>query len=157
MKKTVKRIRTKETEESMWIEGEFMSDWDMEHEMKFSAERREAIHTECQAHKGWVRRDRYQKEIKLYWVEKKVAGKMLNLSSMLRLYLHYRVSLIDSSFIFIYVYGIYIYAHIICIHMHACIGQLTTHLETYVFLACLRDAQEAPARGSRGGGLRRRV
>ena len=61
----------------MWVEGEFMSDWDMEHEMKFTVERRAAIRAECEALKGWVRRDRYQREIKLYWVEKKVAGKML--------------------------------------------------------------------------------
>ena len=55
MEKTLKRIRRRETEKELWVEGEFVTEQEMAEELHLSPPRIAAIKEECQKHKGHVR------------------------------------------------------------------------------------------------------
>ncbi|CAL1160091.1 unnamed protein product [Cladocopium goreaui] len=63
-------------EQDLWLDGNFMSEKDMQDD-NISAERIKAIKETCAKTKGWIRRDRYEKHVKVYWVEKGLQGRML--------------------------------------------------------------------------------
>lgn len=75
--KCTKRIKEKISEQDMWVDGAFASEEDMKTELNFSENRIKAVKAECAKHKGWIRRDRSEKHIQLFWVEKNMCGKML--------------------------------------------------------------------------------
>ncbi|CAE7266410.1 unnamed protein product [Symbiodinium sp. CCMP2592] len=76
VKRSVKRIKRRESESELWVSGQFVSDSDMV-ELGLSEKRRKAVHAECAKMRGWIRRDRYEPDVKLYWLEKSVEGKVL--------------------------------------------------------------------------------
>ncbi|CAE7192927.1 unnamed protein product [Symbiodinium sp. CCMP2456] len=78
LKRSVKKIKRRESESELWVSGQFVSDGDMD-ELGMTAKRKKAVHEECARMKGWIRRDRYEPDVKLYWLEKAVEGKMLSL------------------------------------------------------------------------------
>lgn len=63
-------------EQDLYAEGEFLSEQDLI-EQEYKETRINAIKAECAKRKGWIRRDRYEKHVKLYWVETKLGGKNL--------------------------------------------------------------------------------
>ncbi|CAL1152822.1 unnamed protein product [Cladocopium goreaui] len=70
-------------EQDLYAEGEFLSEQDLI-EQEYKETRINAIKAECAKRKGWIRRDRYEKHVKLYWVETKLGGKNLQLSCIHR-------------------------------------------------------------------------
>ena len=54
MKRSVKKIKQKEAEQELWVNGIFVSEQDMK-EMKVPEHRRKAIKDECALNKGWIR------------------------------------------------------------------------------------------------------
>ena len=114
MKKAMKKVTLRQSEQEMVVDGQFMSEQDMI-EAKYSETRRNNIKLDCQAHiaDGWIRlngltkpflvlltevrnrsnmsilsfpcrRDRYERDIRLYWVEGKISGRMVNLGLQLQ-------------------------------------------------------------------------
>ncbi|CAE7794031.1 unnamed protein product [Symbiodinium necroappetens] len=76
VKRSIKKVKRRESEAELWVSGQFVSDGDMD-ELGMTEKRKKAVHDECAKMKGWIRRDRYEPEIKLYWLEKAVEGKVL--------------------------------------------------------------------------------
>ncbi|CAE7717972.1 unnamed protein product [Symbiodinium sp. CCMP2592] len=74
--RSVKKVKRRESESEVWVSGQFVSDADMD-ELGLSAKRKKAVHDECAKIRGWIRRDRYEPDVKLYWLEKSAEGKML--------------------------------------------------------------------------------
>ncbi|CAL1166632.1 unnamed protein product [Cladocopium goreaui] len=79
-RKKVERIK----EDDLWADGEFMTEQDMIDDnyrqdpvCTLSGTRIQAIIAECRKHKGWVRRDKYEKNVECFWVETKVGGRKL--------------------------------------------------------------------------------
>lgn len=71
-RKKVERIK----EDDLWADGEFMTEQDMIDD-NYRQTRIQAIIAECRKHKGWVRRDKYEKNVECFWVETKVGGRKL--------------------------------------------------------------------------------
>ncbi|CAJ1444244.1 unnamed protein product [Effrenium voratum] len=76
LKRSTRRIRQKIQEKDMYTDGEFVSEEDMKNHLLLK-ERIRAIKAECAKRKGWIRRDKYEKHVKLFWVEIKTGGRML--------------------------------------------------------------------------------
>lgn len=74
--KTCRRKIEQISEEDLYVEGEFMAEADMADE-GYKETRIAAIKAECAKHEGWIRRDKYEKQVKLYWVETKQGGRKL--------------------------------------------------------------------------------
>ncbi|CAL1129938.1 unnamed protein product [Cladocopium goreaui] len=75
----IKRCRRKVEsikESQLEVDGEFMSEQDMLDE-NYKPNKIAAIKADCAKVSGWIRRDRYEKHVKLYWVEKNLKGKSL--------------------------------------------------------------------------------
>ena len=56
MKKQVRRIRKKESEKELWVDGEFCTEDDMRKELKLSEPRVAAIKEDCKKKRGAIRR-----------------------------------------------------------------------------------------------------
>ncbi|CAE7310029.1 unnamed protein product [Symbiodinium sp. CCMP2592] len=76
VRRSVKKIKRRESESEVWVSGQFVSDLDMD-ELGLTEKRKKAVHDECAKMRGWIRRDRYEPDVKLYWLEKSVEAKVL--------------------------------------------------------------------------------
>ena len=125
VKRVIKRTTRRESETEMWTEGQFMSEGDMKEE-RFSEQRILSIKQVCTENIGWVRRDRYERDVRLFWVEKRIAGKMLNLVQISKkVFIWQKDMQLSNACVYMYthVYLIPTYTYIhtyihICICMH---------------------------------------
>ncbi|CAL1131599.1 unnamed protein product [Cladocopium goreaui] len=77
IKRSLRRIREKTKEKELWVDGKFISEDHMRDELKLKESRIKRIKEICQKKKGWIRRDQYEKNVKLYWYEGNISGRKL--------------------------------------------------------------------------------
>ncbi|CAE7030231.1 unnamed protein product [Symbiodinium necroappetens] len=54
VKRSVKKVKRRESESEVWVSGQFVSDADMD-ELGLTAKRKKAVHDECAKMRGWIR------------------------------------------------------------------------------------------------------
>ena len=124
VKRVIKRTTRRESETEMWTEGQFMSEGDMKEE-RFSEQRILSIKQVCTENIGWVRRDRYERDVRLFWVEKRIAGKMLNLVQISKKVFIWQKDMQLSNAC------VYMYTHVYLIPTYTCIH---TYIHTYMYM-----------------------
>ena len=54
VKRSIKKVKRRESESEVWVSGQFVSDADMD-ELGLSEKRKKAVHEECGRMRGWIR------------------------------------------------------------------------------------------------------
>ncbi|CAE7241042.1 unnamed protein product [Symbiodinium microadriaticum] len=56
IKRSIKKVKRRESESELWVSGQFVSDADMD-ELGMTDKRKKAVHAECAKMRGWIRWD----------------------------------------------------------------------------------------------------